>query len=52
MPWSTDGVVTGGRVLAAPSSVTDEAHVRVSVSRAVIVFGKLTTLIHNTGIVV
>lgn len=52
MPWPTDGVMTGGRALAAPSSVTDEARVRVAVSRAVTAFGKLTTLIHNAGIVV
>jgi NAD(P)-dependent dehydrogenase (short-subunit alcohol dehydrogenase family) len=39
----------GGRALAVAGSVTDEAHVRAAVSRAVTTFGKLTTLINNAG---
>ena len=41
----------GGRALAVAGSVADEAHGRAAVSRLVTAFGKLTTLIHNAGIV-
>jgi len=40
----------GGKALAVPGSVTDEAHARDTVERAIRAFGRIDVLINNAGL--
>ena len=46
----TDIERRGGRALAVPGSVTEEAHVRATVDQCVRAFGRLDILVNNAGI--